>query len=303
MSLPPLVPVADPRSGIPLEEQVQRLGDAGFPLVLVHGEGLEPEALWQGLQAALRRSREEGGWPFVGMAGPGTLAQRAAEAGWTLWNLELASMERAEASPGSMKRRFASGAEALAWTDRLPSSRHLWQAQVLRWSERPPILKGQGVVLVGGSGCGKSTLARKLGVHLGLPVLDVDEAVAREAGKPIPRIFAEDGEPAFRRLETEATCRAFQSAAVFALGGGAWESEAIRVAAREADMAVLWIAERPGRVWDRIARDPGRPLAQDRQVFLERWRARMERWREADIVLPLGRSAGHLARALAASLP
>lgn len=303
MSLPPLVPVADPGAGVPLEEQVWRLGDAGFPLVLVRGEGLDPEALWPGLQAALRRSREEGGWPFVGMAGPGTLAQRAADSGWPLWNPEPASLERAEGGPEAMERRFESGAEALVWLDGVPSGDALWQAQALRWSARPPIRKGQGVALVGGSGCGKSTLARKLGRHLGLPVLDVDEAVAREAGKAIPRIFAEDGEPAFRRLEAEATCRAFQSTAVFALGGGAWESEAIRVAAREADVAVLWIAERPGRVWDRIARDPGRPLAQDRQVFLERWRARMERWREADMVLPLGRSAGHLARALAASLP
>jgi len=182
------------------------------------------------------------------------------------------------------------------------SSDFLWQAQCLRWSIRPPFRRGQGVALVGGSGCGKSTLAKKLGGRLGLPVQDVDEVIALHAGKSIPRIFSEDGEAAFRRLETEATCRAFQSPAVLALGGGAWESEAIREAARASGYAVLWIAEHPGRVWDRVARDPGRPLAQERKAFMDRWRSRMPRWSEAAMVLPLGRSASRLAETLALHL-
>jgi shikimate kinase len=101
-------------------------------------------------------------------------------------------------------------------------------------------------------------------------------------------------------MEVATTCQAFQQPAILALGGGAWESETIRDAALESGYAVLWIAEHPGRVWDRVARDPGRPLAQERRAFLERWRVRMKRWSEGSVVLPLGRNANLLAEELTA---
>lgn len=304
MSLPPLVPVAEPRSGVPLEEQVRRLGDAGFPLVLLRGNGA---TRWEDLEPQLRRSRASGGWPSVSVADAPDLARRAELEGYDLWRpetgLQLATLPVADPGLELAEACYRDGVDALLVPDSLKASTGLlWRAQRLRWSVRPPIRKGQGVALVGGSGCGKSTLARKLGVRLGLPVTDVDEVIALEAGMSIPRIFAEDGEPEFRRREAEATCRAFQAPAVLALGGGAWESEAIRQAAECSGYAVLWIAEHPGRVWNRVARDPGRPLAQERAVFLERWRSRMGRWREASPVLPLGRSAEVLAEGLAASL-
>ena len=194
------------------------------------------------------------------------------------------------------KACFDAGAESLVMEEvATDPTELLWQAQRLRWQARPPIRKGQGVALVGGSGCGKSTLARKLGSLLDLTVKDLDEIIADRAGKSIPRIFAEDGEPTFRRMETEVTCEAFQTPAVLALGGGAWESESIRVAARSSGYAVLWIAENPDRIWNRIAQDPGRPLAQDRKIFLARWRARMPRWMELPMILPLGRTPDQLA--------
>jgi len=194
---------------------------------------------------------------------------------------------------------FDAGAESLAMIGELNRgedlSELLWQAQAARWSVRPPFKKGQGIALVGGSGSGKSTLARELGVRLGLPVKDLDEVVVERAGKSIARIFAEDGEPVFRRLEAEVTCEAFHTPAVLALGGGAWETASIREAARLSDMAVLWIAENPVRIWDRVAHDPVRPLAQDRLGYMTRWKTRTPRWMEASMVLPLGRPASELA--------
>lgn len=301
MNLPPLVPIADPRNGVPLPEQVRRLGDAGYPLVLLRGGGA---MLWEELERLLRRSKEAGGWPAVSVADAPDLAQRAAQEGHDLWSPEeIAALPIASPGLEHAEASYRAGVEALLVADGVkPSAGLLWRAQRLRWSVRPPFRKGQGVALVGGSGCGKSTLARKLGARLGLPVSDVDEVIAQEAGKSIPRIFAEDGEPEFRRREAEATCRAFQAPAVLALGGGAWESETIQLAAGRSGYAVLWIAEHPGRIWDRVARDPGRPLAQDRKVFLERWQSRMGHWREAAAVLPLGRSADVLAEVLAAGL-
>lgn len=53
-------------------------------------------------------------------------------------------------------------------------------------------------------GSGKSTVARLLCQATGRPLAVGDELVTAAAGKPIERVFAEDGEPAFRTLEQQA---------------------------------------------------------------------------------------------------
>ena len=57
------------------------------------------------------------------------------------------------------------------------------------------------VVLVGLSGAGKTTVGRLVAAALGGPFVDLDAEVERRAGKTVGRIFAEDGEPAFRTHE------------------------------------------------------------------------------------------------------
>ena len=64
------------------------------------------------------------------------------------------------------------------------------------------------VVLVGLSGTGKSSVGRALAARLGREFVDTDVDVVRMAGKPIHEVFAEEGEAAFRRLESEAVQRA-----------------------------------------------------------------------------------------------
>ena len=79
----------------------------------------------------------------------------------------------------------------------------------------------QNIVLIGMPGCGKSTVARLLAEALGRPTVDTDAMVEANAGRPIPDIFATDGETAFRQLETEAVRAAgMMSGAVIATGGG-----------------------------------------------------------------------------------
>ncbi len=70
-------------------------------------------------------------------------------------------------------------------------------------------------------GAGKSTLAAPLAEALGLRSIDLDEAIVADAGKSIARIFADDGEVAFRALEGKAACRLLgDDGYVVALGGG-----------------------------------------------------------------------------------
>ena len=59
----------------------------------------------------------------------------------------------------------------------------------------------QSLVLVGYRGTGKSTVGRILAERLGLPFADADVELEALAGRPIPAIFAEQGEAAFRDWE------------------------------------------------------------------------------------------------------
>lgn len=75
--------------------------------------------------------------------------------------------------------------------------------------------------LTGFMGSGKSTVARHLARALVWSFLDLDALVARHAGKPVARIFAEEGERAFRKAEAHALRQALRKPrAVVALGGG-----------------------------------------------------------------------------------
>lgn len=197
---------------------------------------------------------------------------------------------------------FAAGAEALAMVGAVARAADpgdlLWAAQVERWRVRPPVARGQGVVLIGGSGAGKSTLAQALAPALGLGARDSDLAVVARTGASIAELFQALGEPGFRALEAESARAALATPGVLALGAGAWEDPATREAARQAGFAVLWLAEVPERAWARVAGDPARPLAGSREAFLARWAQRMIRWREEPGLYPLGRPVAELVGAL-----
>jgi shikimate kinase len=78
------------------------------------------------------------------------------------------------------------------------------------------------VVLIGPPGVGKTTVAGLLGERLGLAVRDTDADIEQVAGKSVPEIFVDDGEPAFRELERAAVTRALaEHDGVLALGAGA----------------------------------------------------------------------------------
>lgn len=77
------------------------------------------------------------------------------------------------------------------------------------------------IVLTGFMGAGKSTVGRQLAVQLGWEFLDLDEGIERRAGNSVAGIFAEHGEPHFRRLESITLASSLgRSKLVLALGGG-----------------------------------------------------------------------------------
>lgn len=118
------------------------------------------------------------------------------------------------------------------------------------------------VVLVGPMGAGKSTLGRALAKCMGLPFIDLDAAIEARAGRRIAAIFADDGEPAFRALESEALREALAAApAVIAGGGGVVLAPANRAAMRAA-ATVVYLHVDPAIQRARLAGDTTRPLLQ-----------------------------------------
>ena len=77
------------------------------------------------------------------------------------------------------------------------------------------------IALLGLRGAGKSTLGAKLATALGIPFVELDSEVEREAGAKLGEVFAMYGQEAFRRFERRALERVLRTheAAVIAAGG------------------------------------------------------------------------------------
>ena len=81
--------------------------------------------------------------------------------------------------------------------------------------------KTHNLLLIGMPGCGKTTIGRELALRLNRPLEDVDRRIAAAAGRPIPEIFAQEGEEGFRIREHLALCAVSkESGRVIACGGG-----------------------------------------------------------------------------------
>ena len=133
------------------------------------------------------------------------------------------------------------------------------------------------VAIDGPAGAGKSTVGREVARRLGRPFVDMDAEIASRAGKPIPRIFAEEGEGVFREME-HALCRELSSRSghVIATGGGAlvdaanrdlWSGSATLICLH-ADLDE--ILHRVGEGTDRPLLTGTAPRAEARRLLTER---------------------------------
>jgi shikimate kinase/3-dehydroquinate synthase len=142
------------------------------------------------------------------------------------------------------------------------------------------------VVIVGLPGSGKSVVGKRLGHRHGAAFVDVDERIEHEDGRPIPRIFEEDGEAAFRTLERRAVADlgppdpAPTLGRIIATGGGAVVDPRNRWALYRGRVSV-WLDGRPEVLAQRLRRSPRvRPLVAGRDPIgtLRDFAARRERF-------------------------
>ena len=120
------------------------------------------------------------------------------------------------------------------------------------------------VILVGFMGAGKSACGRLLARRLGRCFVETDDVIVGRDGRAIPEIFRQDGEPVFRRLETEAVeALGLKSDDVIATGGGLPCREG-RMEALRGLGTVVWLRGEPADLLARARRHGARPMLDGR---------------------------------------
>lgn len=124
------------------------------------------------------------------------------------------------------------------------------------------------IVITGFMGCGKSKVAREVARRLNVAMVDLDERIIQREGRTPAQIIVEDGEPAFRAVETSALDHVLQNseAKVISLGGGAWIQEANRALIDRYKCVSVWLDVSFELCWTRIeASEEIRPLGRTRE--------------------------------------
>ncbi|WP_430780214.1 shikimate kinase [Actinoplanes sp. G11-F43] len=114
-------------------------------------------------------------------------------------------------------------------------------------------------VFVGVMGAGKTTVGQAVAAELGVEFADTDLIIEARAGKPIPEIFVDEGEDAFRAMERETVASQLETfGGVLALGGGAVLDEGTRKLL--AAHTVVYLSVELTDAIKRVGLGAGRPL-------------------------------------------
>ena len=169
----------------------------------------------------------------------------------------------------------------LQYLDKL-SAKKLMQARNILTSafgEQNPEERRNRLALIGLRGAGKSTLGKQLADHLGVPFVELDDEVEREAGIPLAEIFSLYGQNAYRRLERRCLERILErfERAVIAVGGGVVTEPSTYELLRSACFTV-WVRTTPEEHMQRvIAQGDLRPMTGREEAMADLRRILAER--------------------------
>ena len=137
-------------------------------------------------------------------------------------------------------------------------------------------------------GAGKTAVGRRLAAKLDLPFTDADTEIEAAAGQTVSEIFAEYGEPYFRKGESRVIARLLEGGPqVLATGGGAYMDGATRANIKERGISIWLRAELPVLL-HRVRRRDNRPLlasGDPDNVMRELMEKRYPIYAEADITV------------------
>jgi len=120
------------------------------------------------------------------------------------------------------------------------------------------------IVLVGMMGAGKTTVGQALARRRGWDFVDSDAQIEACTGRTVAEIWATDGEPAFRRIESDVLRAALthERPAVVAAAGGVVLDAANRAALARSG-PVVWLRARSETLAERVGSGTHRPLLDD----------------------------------------
>lgn len=127
------------------------------------------------------------------------------------------------------------------------------------------------IVITGFMGSGKSRVAREVARRLDVVMIDLDDEITQRTGRSPAQLIVEEGEAAFRAVESETLRDVLQNgdARVVALGGGAWIQEANRRLIDEYRCTSVWLDVPFELCWSRIeTSNEDRPLGRTRDQAL-----------------------------------
>ena len=147
------------------------------------------------------------------------------------------------------------------------------------------LLQGVNVYLIGMMGTGKTTVGQLLAQKLEYRFFDTDVLLEKVAQKPIPEIFATEGEAYFRDLETKVLreVSAYTRSAI-ATGGGIVQKPVNWGYLRQGLM--IWLDTDLEVLKERLAKDNTRPLAAKLESL---WETRRSLYAQADLHIVIER--------------
>lgn len=144
------------------------------------------------------------------------------------------------------------------------------------------------LVLIGFMGSGKSAVGRLVADRLRFDFVDTDALIEQRAGKPIARIFAEEGEAQFRGLEAGVVTEAAGWHKTVISAGGGLGANAAHLASLRAHALIICLWASPEVLWERMRRQTHRPLLRTGNP-LARIRDLLEQrapvYRQADVLI------------------
>ena len=148
------------------------------------------------------------------------------------------------------------------------------------------------IYLTGFMGTGKTTVSCYLHDRYGLKSLEMDKEIETKAGKTIPQIFAEEGEEAFRQMETSllAELGAGGEMVVSCGGGTVMRDENVRLMKKSGFLILLDASAE--EIYERVRHSHHRPLLEGYMnvPYIDRLlQKRLPRYREAaDLTVRVG---------------
>ena len=142
------------------------------------------------------------------------------------------------------------------------------------------------VAMIGMMGAGKTAVGRVVAHKLNVSFLDSAAEIERAANRTVPEIFERDGEPFFRKRETEVIARLLEGApCILSTGGGAYLAAENRKTISARGLA-LWLDADLELLWSRVRHKNTRPLLRtaDPKASLTRiYQERVPIYQKADI--------------------